>query len=199
MLDTGTGGCNWEKIWLGNKILGFWVYLQLNFTEVVPSDSTDPEATNLVSLCSKSFTLSNNSMEEWVQEGSGSKFKDLRMSPCQSTDLRDSKLLMNLGVVDLWSLRKRLLLIFILATSVISIRNISRSRWATVTGHVLHRAVAAGQPRHLLTWPTVLLDRDEASEIIFICLTWIGFSEAETGILLVRDWDCQEDEDKEWP
>ena len=95
---------------------------------MVPSDSTDPEATNLVSLCSKSFTLSNNSMEEWVQEGSGSKFKDLRMSPCQSTDLRDSKLLMNLGVVDLWSLRKRLLLIFILATSVISIRNISRSR-----------------------------------------------------------------------
>ena len=166
---------------------------------MVPSDSTDPEATNLVSLCSKSFTLSNNSMEEWVQEGSGSKFKDLRMSPCQSTDLRDSKLLMNLGVVDLWSLRKRLLLIFILATSVISIRNISRSRWATVTGHVLHRAVAAGQPRHLLMWPTVLLDRDEASEIIFICLTWIGFSEAETGILLVRDWDCQEDEDKEWP
>ena len=62
-------------------------------------------------------------------------------------DLRDSKLLMNLGVVDLWSLCKGLLIfILILAISVIGIGNISGSRWATVTGHVLHGAVAAGQP-----------------------------------------------------
>ena len=45
-------------------------------------------------------------------------------------DLRDSKLIMNLGVVDLRSLCKRLLLIFILvlAISVICIGNISSSR-----------------------------------------------------------------------